>query len=165
VLWRSREKRPSASSYPSVLRPVCPPCISTKTTRRIFVKFDIDGIFMKIRSKISNMVKIWKIKNTLHEDLITFDCTRRHKFVVKALIVTLFYIADIDMSLNNTHLKHFCVSIGTMVKRTRHNVKKYVVLLSCYRYIHSSCKDAFTSGDCLTLWRQNFFFNISTPCM
>jgi hypothetical protein len=97
--------------------------MSAVSTARISLKFDIGDLYENVK-KPPNLVKIGQISGTLHRDLRTFYCCKSHKCAAKALLCNAqyFYIVDSDVWLNNTHIKHCCVSTATVVTRTHHNV-------------------------------------------
>jgi len=68
-----------------------------------------------------------------HEDLRTVHCCRQHKFAIHHCCATLnsFIQLTVTCSFNSTQRMHCCVSIATMVTRTRHNVPLHVHCLSC----------------------------------
>jgi len=76
-----------ASSCLSVRPPASLHVISTVSTRRTPLKFDIGGL------------KRTKTSATLYGGLNTFHCCRRHKFATKALLrnTQYFYIVDSEM--------------------------------------------------------------------
>jgi hypothetical protein len=65
------------------------------------------------------------VSGTLLEDRSMFYCCRRHNFALEALLLNTeyFYIADSD----TLHRSHCCVSITTVVTRTRHSVTLCII--------------------------------------
>ena len=56
-------------------------CVSSAATGRILAEFGIGSIILKSDQK----VKVGLQSDTLLEDLITFNCCRRHQFAIKWL--------------------------------------------------------------------------------
>ena len=50
--------------------------------------------------------------------------------------INCFYVVDSNVKLNDTHRTNFCVSLATVVMRTRHIVRLCVHCLSCHIYRH-----------------------------
>lgn len=79
---------------------------------------------------------------TLHADITTCHCCRRHKYAIKTLLCKIkqFCIVYRDMQLNNTQRAHCWLSIATIVTAARHSVTRCAHFQSCYLLsVRSAC--------------------------